>query len=67
MLISEWQPALCSESHEEGDRAGPRPDDESDEEDDSSEAIFKGQKIKKRRGLLVDSIKGGVVDALPFI
>jgi hypothetical protein len=66
-LICEWQPALCSESHEGGDRAGPRPDDEAEEAEGELEAIFKGQKNKERRGSQVEGIKGGFVDLLPFI
>jgi transcription factor SPN1 len=63
-LICEWRAATCSESDDEGDRAGPRPDDEAEEEDDELETIFKGQKNKRRRGSHVENIKAGVEELL---
>ena len=54
----------CSESDDEGGRGGPRPDDEAEEEDDELEAIFKGQKGRKRRASHAESITKGVEDLL---
>lgn len=54
----------CSESEDDGDRQGPRPDDEAEEEDDEFEAIFKGQKNRKRRGSHAESVAKGVEDLL---
>ena len=58
------QAVLCSESEDEGDRQGPRPDDEAEEEDDELEAIFKGQKSKRRRPAHAESVTKGVEDLL---
>ena len=55
---------MCSESDDERDRAGPRPDDEAEEEDDELEAIFKGQKSKRRRPAHAESVTKGVEDLL---
>ena len=54
----------CSDSEDEGERGGPRPDDEAEEEDDEFEAIFKGQKSKRRRPAHAESVTKGVEDLL---
>lgn len=58
------QAVPCSESEDDGDRQGPRPDDEAEEEDDELEAIFKGQKSKRRRAPHAESVTKGVEDLL---
>ena len=60
----EGKAVSCSESEDDGDRQGPRPDDEAEEEDDDFEAIFKGQKNRKRRGSHAESVAKGVEDLL---
>ena len=53
-----------SENGVEGDRQGLRLDDEAEEEDDELEAIFKGQKAKRRRPAHAESVTKGVEDLL---